>query len=176
MTTTKDYGAIGPSDETDELVPPTRTHDDVPQQRTRGEVAWMVLLASALLVVAARWNTSSNGTSGNDLAASLALVTPAQEGAAKSSTLKIEMHDPTKPMYFEQIVDHNLRKTYHPNNNGTFKQKYFENLNYFKGPGYPIFLIFGGEGPQEKILYPFVSEILAAEHGAITINNEHRYV
>jgi len=77
-------------------------------------------------------------------------------------------HDPTKELFFSQIIDHD-----HPKTSGHYRQRYYENRNHFQ-PGHPIFLIFGGESELPKILYPFISEILAAEKGAYTINPEHR--
>ncbi|CAB9527145.1 serine protease [Seminavis robusta] len=79
------------------------------------------------------------------------------------------LHDPSKALFFPQIVDHSKPSS------GTFQQRYYENRNYWRGPGHPIFLIFGGEGPLEGILYPFVSEVLAKRFGAVTLNEEHRY-
>lgn len=73
--------------------------------------------------------------------------------------------------FTQQIVNHD-----NPDTSGRFRQRYYENLNYWKGPGHPIFLILGGEGPLEQILYPFVSEVLAERFGAVTFNPEHRYV
>ena len=78
-------------------------------------------------------------------------------------------HDPSQPLFFAQIVDHNVGPA-----SGTFPQRYYENQNYWRGPGHPIFVIFGGEGPLERILYPFVSEVMAKRFGAITLNPEHR--
>jgi Serine carboxypeptidase S28 len=80
-------------------------------------------------------------------------------------------NDPSVPLEFAQIVDHNR-----PRSSGTFAQRYYENMNHWEGPGHPIFLIIGGEGPVEGIVYPFISEILAATFGAYTIEPEHRSV
>ena len=80
-------------------------------------------------------------------------------------------YDPSIPLEFAQIVDHN-----HPRSSGIFAQRYYENLNHWQGPGHPIFLIIGGEGPIDGIAYPFISEILAANFGAYTVELEHRSV
>lgn len=77
----------------------------------------------------------------------------------------------TQAKFFEQqIINHNN----HPS--GTFRQRYYENFDYWKGPGHPILLILGGEGSLERMLYPFVSEVLAEQFGAVTFNPEHRCV
>ena len=93
-----------------------------------------------------------------------------QAPATKTHINNKHHHDPATPLFFDQIVDHNRVST----TSGTFSQRYYENRRYWKGAGHPIFLIFGGEGPLERILYPFISEVLAQEFGAITMNLEHR--
>jgi pimeloyl-ACP methyl ester carboxylesterase len=76
---------------------------------------------------------------------------------------------PSLPHYFtEQLVDHSDPTS------GTFQQKYYEQKKYFGGPGYPIFLILGGEDPLGSILYPFVSNILSERFSAYTFAVEHR--
>jgi lysosomal Pro-X carboxypeptidase len=79
-------------------------------------------------------------------------------------------HNPEQPLFFDQIIDHNK-----PVKSGTFPQRFYMNNQYWTGPGHPIFIIFGGEGPLERILYPFISEILAKSFGGLTFNLEHRY-
>mmetsp|Transcript_19725 Transcript_19725/g.46113 ORF Transcript_19725/g.46113 Transcript_19725/m.46113 type:complete len:508 (-) Transcript_19725:210-1733(-) len=61
---------------------------------------------------------------------------------------------------------------------GTYSQRYYEQDTYFKGPGYPIFMIMGGEGaipPEVGLFYPWVYEVLAKEFGALVVEPEHRY-
>lgn len=81
-------------------------------------------------------------------------------------------HNTDKPLFFEQMIDHNEPTT---TTSGTFPQRYYMNNKYWKGPGSPIFIIFGGEGPLERLLYPFISEALAKAFGGLTLNLEHRY-
>lgn len=71
--------------------------------------------------------------------------------------------------YTDQLIDHSNPEA------GTFSQKYYDQIQYFGGPGYPIFLILGGEDPLESILYPFVSEVLAQKYSAYTMTVEHRF-
>jgi hypothetical protein len=135
------------------------------------------------------YESSSNGTSGISLSigigfcwAFLVLLlsfidTTTDDSSVVRPTTVVELvsatnHPIDQAKYFtQQLIDHD-----HPDTSGTFRQRYYENLNYWKGPGYPIFLILGGEGPLERILYPFVSEVLAERFGAVTFNPEHRYV
>lgn len=46
------------------------------------------------------------------------------------------------PQWFVQNVDH-----YDMQNLNTFRQQYFVNDTFWGGPGSPIFLVLGGEGP-----------------------------
>jgi len=43
-------------------------------------------------------------------------------------------NDPTKRVYFTQIIDHN-----NPTTSGTFQQGYYENYNHWRGPGHRTF-------------------------------------
>jgi hypothetical protein len=75
------------------------------------------------------------------------------------------------PHFFrEQLVNH-----HDLDNSKTYPQRYFEKKDYFGGPGYPIFVILGGEDPLEGLLYPFVSEHLAKDFRGYTASLEHRF-
>ena len=70
--------------------------------------------------------------------------------------------------YDEQLVNHfNVDTT-------TWSHRYWKSINYFKGPGHPIFLVVGGEGELVRMLYPFVNQHLAPHFGAAVIQPEHR--
>lgn len=74
--------------------------------------------------------------------------------------------------YDDQLIDHF-------NNDGSNKnkwtQKYFINDDYFQGPGYPIFMIMGGEDEANCLFYPFVTHTLARIFGGMTLEAEHRF-
>ena len=77
----------------------------------------------------------------------------------------------TKPKYhLNQRVDH-----FDPTDDRTWSHPYFVSEDYFAGPGSPILVILGGEGPVKKILYPFVSKKLASVFGAYVLQTEHRF-
>jgi hypothetical protein len=57
----------------------------------------------------------------------------------------------------------------------TWSHPYFTSETYFAGPGHPIFVILGGEGPIHGILYPYVSKRMAKEFGAYVLQTEHRF-
>lgn len=162
------------------LTPSRRRRDAYEEFKTRRILSVQVLAVMAGLALAA-WGMSSlpqqfqqqDSSTEYTTAVTMSLTRSAEYTSAsssKSSKKLPALHDPRQELFFTQIVDHN-----HPKSSGTFQQRYYENLNYFKGPGHPIFVIFGGEGPLEKILYPFISEILASKFGAVTLNPEHRY-
>jgi Serine carboxypeptidase S28 len=103
-----------------------------------------------------------------------ALLTVVSRGAfGKRGSVEtlVQEDPPAVALEFAQIVDHNR-----PRSSGKFAQKYYENVKHWEGPGHPIFVIIGGEGPVDGIVYPFISEILAATFGAYTIEPEHRSV
>ena len=114
----------------------------------------------------------AEGRTSRDWTASLVTHTETASGhttKSRNNNNNNQHHDPDTALFFDQIVDHNI----HPSSN-TFPQRYYENRQYWKGAGHPIFFIFGGEGPLERILYPFISEVLAQAFGAVTVNLEHR--
>jgi hypothetical protein len=74
------------------------------------------------------------------------------------------------PLHFEQQLDH-----FGERNHNTWLNTYFTSNDFFGGPGHPILVIMGGEGPVEDILYPFVSNRLAREFSAYVLQTEHRF-
>jgi len=159
------------------LASPARRHrhDSYDETKTRRILSVQVLAVVAGLVLAV-WGVSAfppsrqqNSSTEHSTTTVTASLTRTEEYTSASTKKPPHLHDPRKELFFTQIVDHN-----HPKSSGTYQQRYYENLNSWKGPGHPIFVIFGGEGPLEKILYPFISEILASKFGAVTLNPEHR--
>jgi len=78
-----------------------------------------------------------------------------------------------EPHFFSaQLVDHFSTDI------ATFPQRYYVDATHFKGPGSPIFVILGGEGgisPRTGIMYPWVTDVLAAQHDALVLEPEHRF-
>ena len=56
-----------------------------------------------------------------------------------------------------------------------WSQRYYVDGRFFKGPGHPIFLVIGGEGGLEGMLYPFVNDHLSKKFGAFVVEPEHRF-
>ena len=82
-----------------------------------------------------------------------------------------ELDPTTKSLNCEtQRVNH-----FDPKDDRTWSHPYFVSDDYFRGPGSPIFVILGGEGPIHRILYPFVSKKLAHEFGGYVLQTEHRF-
>ena len=80
---------------------------------------------------------------------------------------------PCQPQYFEQqLIDHFSASA------ATFRQRYYENMTSFGGPGSPIFLVVGGEGaipPSTGFFYPWVTDVLAPHFKALVVEPEHRF-
>jgi Serine carboxypeptidase S28 len=81
---------------------------------------------------------------------------------------------PTKPQYYHgQKVDHLSSAS-----SRLWTQRYYTSERYFDGPGFPILVIFGGEGaiePSTGLFYPFVVETLASRFRAFVVQPEHRF-
>jgi lysosomal Pro-X carboxypeptidase len=59
-----------------------------------------------------------------------------------------------------------------------WSQRYYTSDQYFAGPGNPIICIFGGESniePEYGLVYPFVTDRLAAAFSAFVVIPEHRF-
>jgi hypothetical protein len=85
----------------------------------------------------------------------------------------LALSTPTDPSYYtDQLIDHADPYL------GTYTQRYYKSVEYFKGPGNPIFMVMGGEGgiePSTGLFYPFVNEVLAEEYNGAVIQPEHRF-
>ena len=84
---------------------------------------------------------------------------------------------PAPAHYFHyQIIDHlNSKGAYQDK---VWTQRYYVWENEFQGPGYPIFLILGGEGavpPSTGLFYPFITHHLAKSFGGYVLEPEHRF-
>jgi hypothetical protein len=76
--------------------------------------------------------------------------------------------------FTDQLADHFID----PNlSNETWPHRYYTSEQHWGGPvhGHPIFVIMGGEGSVRNILYPFVSEVLAAQFHGYVLQTEHRF-
>ena len=75
----------------------------------------------------------------------------------------------TTPNYFDQLIWHN------DSSKGTFKQRWFMDTTYWKGPGQgPVFLNIGGEGPAGGSPGG-ATAWLGQQLGALLLTIEHRY-
>jgi pimeloyl-ACP methyl ester carboxylesterase len=82
-------------------------------------------------------------------------------------------HKHTDPQlfYHDQLVDHFSDEK----DPATWSHRYYASSKYFKGPGHPIFLVLGGEGPAHGLFYPFINEHLAKKFKAYVLQPEHRF-
>jgi pimeloyl-ACP methyl ester carboxylesterase len=74
--------------------------------------------------------------------------------------------------YKDQLIDHNKKTTKH----NTYTNRYYQATEHFGGPGHPIFVVLGGEGPLDSgMLYPYVTEHLAKQFRAAVLQVEMRF-
>eukprot|EP00956_Cyclotella_meneghiniana_P005150 scaffold6417_cov87-Cyclotella_meneghiniana.AAC.4 len=85
-----------------------------------------------------------------------------------------DQHDPNEALFYDdQLVNHFTNDPIESVK--TWSNRYYKSTKYYKGPGSPIFVVGGGEGSLEKMLYPFIEEHLAPRFGAAVIEIEHRF-
>jgi Serine carboxypeptidase S28 len=93
---------------------------------------------------------------------------------------------PAPEFFFEnQLVDHFASRDQETDEDAmlvhakhVWNQRYYFSDQFWKGPGYPIFIIIGGEGnvePSTGFFYPFVARDLARRFGAAVLQPEHRF-
>lgn len=76
------------------------------------------------------------------------------------------------PAYFDQLIDHSRPEL------GTFKQRYYYNTDYYKGPGHPISMESPSESPLEgdvALTNITMPGFIAQQIGGATVSIEHRF-
>lgn len=121
----------------------------------------------AVTLLALRDNFSSSSSSSHSLPlAQTVLSDELEEILAKKKALK----DWQIPKYYtDQFVDHFSEDT------ETWPNRYYVGEEHWKGPGYPLIVIMGGEGEIDEVLYPYVMDVLAPKFGAYVLQTEHRF-
>ena len=96
--------------------------------------------------------------------------------STKTATSK-NLHDENEELFYdEQLVNHFPSEDTADEDAATWSNRYYKSINYFEGPGHPIFLVVGGEGALDSgMLYPFVTKHLAPRFGAAVVQIEHRF-
>eukprot|EP00934_Nitzschia_sp_Nitz4_P002874 Nitzschia sp. Nitz4//scaffold291_size36643//18249//19943//NITZ4_007765-RA/size36643-processed-gene-0.29-mRNA-1//-1//CDS//3329546133//2864//frame0 len=139
---------------------------DVPRRRPGRSILskTRVVLAICVLVVMV---TMGNRISNQPVNGSVSAHQAELLGHSKGNK---DLNEYQVPHYYnDQLVDHFAVDT------TTWSHRYYVSSEYFNGPGSPLFVIMGGEGPIDEILYPFVYETLAKKFGAYVLQTEHRY-
>ena len=78
--------------------------------------------------------------------------------------------------YHHQKIDHFCDDNYGEHCEQYWSNRYYQTTQYWNGPGYPIFVIIGGEGATDDgFFYPFITEHLAPHFGAAVLQIEHRF-
>jgi len=150
-------------------------------ERRRSSVA--IYLAAALVSLGALMLSSGGSGDGvvnaNSMLASSGLGLLSSSGRHHKHHSSFDKkfyrnHDPNKALWYKQTMDH------FPDRSKQIKQQYWNQRYYvdgrhFKGAGHPIFLVIGGEGTLEEMLYPFINDHLAKKFGAFVVEPEHRF-
>lgn len=107
------------------------------------------------------------------LAITLFLIPSSSSSSPRNVKVAISknIHDEDEELFYDdQLVNH------FSDDNSTWSNRYYKSVNYFEGPGHPIFLVVGGEGALDSgMLYPFVTHHLAPRFGAAVVQIEHRF-
>eukprot|EP00978_Attheya_sp_CCMP212_P012735 scaffold31863_cov37-Attheya_sp.AAC.4 len=159
--TSKQYGSL----ECESLLEDERSNNSVsgPISGFPRAPAPLLLALSGLFLVLVAGVLSSHQSSSVPLEASLTSL----EGMPFAPP----DHLPDDGLFYQdQLVDHFVE-----NDEETWPQRYYATSEYFAGPGNPIFMIMGGEGPLEGFLYPFVTQHLAKQFNAFVLQPEHRF-
>ncbi|KAI8844967.1 serine carboxypeptidase S28-domain-containing protein [Chytridium lagenaria] len=99
------------------------------------------------------------------------LINAIDSDLVDSSSLLADAVDPVKTLFFDQSLDH------FGSVNGTFKQKYFVNDQFYK-PGGPIIVYIEGESPASarRLSSPRMNlQYLAQTYNGLLVSLEHRY-
>lgn len=160
------YGSIAIDESPDDMIAAPAVDDSyagVPRERATSILfLFMVTGIGAFLL---SFGLASDRQSGDEASMQTA------ELLASSS----KHHSAAKPdkehWYEDQIVDHfsDGKKT------ETWSHRYYESKKHWGGPGSPIFLVLGGEGPAERLFYPFIQDHLAKSFNAYVLQPEHRF-
>jgi hypothetical protein len=155
------YGAIAAGDSSQI----TSSGLDVQRERVRSSVLLSFAAGAALLLLSLL--VISDGSE-NSLPTFEPFEMFDMEGASKHAKHK---HTDPQLFYNDQLVDHFSDEK----NPATWSHRYYASSKYFKGPGHPIFVVLGGEGPAHGLFYPFINEHLAKTLKAYVLQPEHRF-
>lgn len=196
--------AVEPSNEESSLLVNHANHHRRRLSRYATPVAWVSFFGALLLLMVlmsnvhttARKDSSSSLTSLTNLRTASMVETPLQQQGREqqeedennvplqSPPLVEYDNDPryVQELYFPQVLDHFRGDFIHQYETTTttppakWQQRYYQTTQYWKGPGYPVFVIVGGEGPlDDGFLYPFVTQHLAKLFHAAVLEPEHRF-
>lgn len=142
----------------------------------KGVIGFVLVILTALVVLVTGTSGPLEVLSDNSIPV-LASPSPPKQSTRDGEMLVDIRYDNMGLLYCDQFLDHIGEDT---ENNGPHLQKwchrYFKTSEHWKGPGHPILVILGGEGPLEpEMLYPFIHQGLANEFGAYVISPEHRF-
>jgi pimeloyl-ACP methyl ester carboxylesterase len=100
-----------------------------------------------------------------------ASISTSSRGHDLKSILMGKQYDDRELFFDHQALDH-----FKDGNKHVYSQRFYKRSKYWKGPGYPILVIMGGEGSLDPpMLYPYVNKGLAKEFHAFVVSPEHRF-
>ena len=166
----RDYGSIAPSQMGDE----DRSLTEDEQQDSIGNHAsskkyWIFFGCLALTCYSAViYNSNHSFTEVEEESISTSVIGSRHQ----VNNILLDSEYDEKELYFhEQLIDHMSKK-----HKKTYPQRYYKKSKYWKGPGYPILFLVGGEASLEPpMLFPFVNEGLAKEFNAYVVSPELRF-
>jgi Serine carboxypeptidase S28 len=175
----KEIPSLGGSCET----PSLGVHQEYPVNAIRrNKVLAAGLIVLSIAAVAVSFTPTSTRSfllsTEHDTEASTLALTTLHKFDRRGPTLHLndDSTDHTELWYHEQLVDHfETPKKPAPYHN-RWSQRYYKASKFFRGPGYPIFVIVAGEGPVDDIMYPFIEDGLAKTYGGFVLETGTQFI
>jgi pimeloyl-ACP methyl ester carboxylesterase len=175
-TTTNDLHPMVAAEHPDELLMQPQQHHHPPNDREiHVQRASRFLFMLTFVAIALFGAITTGDFVGDTRDANLTMSASTSISSSRGHDLKsvlVGKHYDNRELFFDnQALDH-----FQDGNKHTFSQRFYKRSKYWKGPGYPILVIMGGEGSLDlPMLYPYVNKGLAKEFHAFVMSPEHRF-
>jgi len=165
MTAAQDRRGQGYGSIAIDNLPTPQVNEGVPRERARSLLFLSMLAGTAALLL-----TFVVAYNGQYESAEMSM--PAAGLLETQGSSKHDKKYPDKQHWYkDQLVDH----FFQGEETATWSHRYYQSKKHFGGPGHPIFLVLGGEGPAVKLFYPFIQDHLAKTFKAYVLQPEHRF-
>ena len=161
-------------------MPRRNGYDSIPEDddglmRTKINQVIALLFGSVTITIIILFTITRSFTSTNDIIDSsnyILLSKHTHHHYHHNRWKKKQHHDMNTPLFYEkQLIDH-----YGDDSMKHWKHRYYKSTEHWRGPGWPILLVVGGERAMNNgMLYPFVTDVLAKRFSAAVIQAEHRF-